>query len=142
MGPNTACTSPGAIYGQVAKHNSYPTWLVFAYAEAPYLAGLRATLKPLRRHFVFEDDVVFNDAFKDDNYFTFLVGRYLHSQADTIVETHMCGFASQPTVFTKSPGLEGLYLARGEEPEVGVAASADEAYLATEGRFEAVCGSP
>mmetsp|Transcript_8093 Transcript_8093/g.25733 ORF Transcript_8093/g.25733 Transcript_8093/m.25733 type:complete len:384 (-) Transcript_8093:91-1242(-) len=115
---NRACTAPEAIYVQVAKHDVYSTWLVFLYAEPGYRERLQKRLAPLGRRFLFEDEVALNERYPGDNYFTYLVGKYLHGAAGSIVETHHCGFSSRPHVLPREGSLRGIYLTQLEEEVV------------------------
>jgi len=73
----------------IAKHSDIRTWLIFTYSEEGYTEKLRERLAPLGVKLLFEDEVVLNVDFPKDNYFTYVVGKYLSSQADVIIETDM-----------------------------------------------------
>jgi len=142
---NKNCTDPATIYHELAKGPKLHTWLFFMYAEETYSKALRAQLAPLGRRLLFEDDVVLNDHFPEDNYFTYLVGKYLNGGAETIIETHMCG-GGTPHVFNGSSiSNHGIFMARNtresesELTDVGLDEMQD-AFSAAEEEYRAVCG--
>mmetsp|Transcript_90913 Transcript_90913/g.283239 ORF Transcript_90913/g.283239 Transcript_90913/m.283239 type:complete len:413 (+) Transcript_90913:95-1333(+) len=143
---NHLCTTPEAIRANVAQNNVVSTWLVFMYAEQGYREKLRSKLKGFGRQLLFEDEVTLNPSFPKDNYYTYLMAKYLNGGAGVILETHSC-LGEKPRIYTAVPH-HGLFLSRGEEGSEpsGEARAAesyerDIAYLSTEEEHEAVCES-
>jgi len=134
---NMDCTAPEKIYEQIAQARQFKTWLVFMYAEEGYRQKLRARLKPLGVKLLFEDEVVLNDLFPEDNYFTYLLGKYLNGGAQTIIETHMCRAGTPPRIYASTNvDSHGIFLTRStREDEV------EDAYLAAEEEYAAVCSN-
>mmetsp|Transcript_127090 Transcript_127090/g.395541 ORF Transcript_127090/g.395541 Transcript_127090/m.395541 type:complete len:412 (-) Transcript_127090:137-1372(-) len=139
---NAQCTTPNAIYRQVAEHDHYTTWLFFMYAEEGYREKLREKLAPLGRRLLFEGEVELSGQFPEDNYYAYLLGKYLNGGADVILESHVCLHPDRPEILTAVPD-HGIFLSRGDadsEPADGAWANdREEAYLATEEQYAAVC---
>jgi len=140
---NANCTAPHKIYEQLARGQQLQTWLFFMYAEEAYSRALRARLAPLGRRLLFEDEVVLNDVFPEDNYFTYLLGKYLNGGAQMIVETHLCTGSGRPTVFFGSSiSSHGIFMVRNtRESEVmeGDSYELQDTFSAAEDEYSAVC---
>lgn len=128
-------TTPKAIHAEIAKNAGLRTWLFFVYAEKGYIEELRTLLEPLRLKLLFEDEVALNEHYPQDNYFTYVLGKHLSSQAQLVLETDSYTGDSAPSVHSPADvQADGLYLGREESFY-----SREEAYLATEEQYEATC---
>mmetsp|Transcript_67025 Transcript_67025/g.195992 ORF Transcript_67025/g.195992 Transcript_67025/m.195992 type:complete len:378 (+) Transcript_67025:94-1227(+) len=138
LGKNQNCTDPNQIFKQIAKAKQIKTWLFFMYAEEGYREKLSKRLKPLGVKLLFEDEAVLNDRFPKDNYYTYLLGKYLNGGAQVILETHMCHGDSVPDIIDTSNGIEshGIFLPRITREDV-----VEDAYEAVEEEYSAVCGN-
>merc|ERR1719245_1063826 len=117
MSHNEQCTRPGAISRALQAYPDVRVWLVFMYAEADYPSKLRAVLESEHpdKRFIFEGEVAMNRQFPQDNYFTFLMGKVLSSEAFVNVETHLCQRQSEPKIILGGT-VNGLYLMRSASP--------------------------
>lgn len=111
---NRMCTQPQAILQSIREaRKDLTTWVFFMYAEPGYREALNETLAPLSLKLIFEDGSLLNDAHPEDNYFSYLLGKYLNGGAETVLETHSCSRQGKAYVLD-GKGLEshGIYLAR------------------------------
>jgi len=136
MRGNANCTAPDAIYNAVSRQDNYTTWLVTAYAEPGYVELLEERLRPLGRRFLFEDRLVMNTEHPEDNYFTYILGKYITGTAATIIETHEC--SGRPEPHTLSGNRDGLYLATGV-PEAALYGEQSEAEEDAEEAARYIC---
>mmetsp|Transcript_72250 Transcript_72250/g.205148 ORF Transcript_72250/g.205148 Transcript_72250/m.205148 type:complete len:409 (+) Transcript_72250:101-1327(+) len=91
---NKKCTEPARIRKNIEDFPNVTTWVIFHYAEEGYTGKLKGILKNMTGHtFLFEEDMVLNTAFPDDNYFTYMVGKIIEGGASRIVETHGCMYS-------------------------------------------------
>lgn len=135
LGGTEGRTSLSAISSTVAKHTDFHTWIFYTYTEEGYIQKLRAALAPLGLKLLFEDEVVLNSRFPKDNYFTYVLGKYLSSRAGLILETDHFGPGTAPVELRPGDVHDGgVFLSR-----EGGFSSREEAYMVTKEEYEAAC---
>jgi len=137
------------IRQQLRRKPDISTWVFFVYAEEGYAKRLKKALQPLGKKLLFEDEVVLNSAFPRDNYFSYVLGKYLNSQAKFVVETDSYG--PQPVGRTHEDLLrDGVYLTRsegsadrnsvqGDYPMEEAAFLRGELFTVADAEYEAIC---